>query len=286
MEAPAATELPGAPPTECQSGARTPARAESSRKRWIQVSDLNWWIVILLYTLGAIVSAGTFYTSTLAEHGNAVYLYSVLNEFSGYYTHCALLPLIVLVFGRFPIHRANWLWTVPVLLLASVAIGAVHTSMMFLSRRVIYALLGLGVYDYGQLGYRFLMEYHKQFINFWSIYVVLRFLAHYRDSREREREAAALQLKTSELQKQLAQVELQALRSQLNPHFLFNTLNMVSSVLYEDVARADQMLASLSQMLRMSLEKDVAPRVPVRRELEFVQCAARHLSRGSFEASG
>jgi LytS/YehU family sensor histidine kinase len=98
-------------------------------------------------------------------------------------------------------------------------------------------------------------------------------MAHYRESREQERRAAALELKTSELQRELAQVQLQALRSQLNPHFLFNTLNMVSSVMYEDVDRADHMLSALSRMLRMSLEKDLATSVSLRRELEFVRCA-------------
>jgi LytS/YehU family sensor histidine kinase len=80
-------------------------------------------------------------------------------------------------------------------------------------------------------------------------------------------------LKTSELQRQLAQAQLEGLRSQLNPHFLFNTLNMISSVMYEDVERADQMIAALSRMLRMSLEEKVKPQVPLRRELEFVKSA-------------
>jgi len=244
-----------------------------ARRFWIELRDLNWWVVLLLYTLGALISASTFYTTELAEHRYIPYAYPLLTEFTGYYAQMALLPLVILGFGRFPICRANWFWTVPLLLVFSMVLGVIHTELMFGSRRALYALLGLGTYDYGQMGYRFLMEYHKQFLHFWGVYVLLRFVAHYRESREREREAAALQLKTSELQKELAQAQIQALRSQLNPHFLFNTLHMISSVMYEDLGRADQMLGTLGRMLRMSLEENADARVPVRRELEFVQCA-------------
>ncbi len=257
-------------------------QSAKGRRYWIEISDLNWWIVLLLYTLGAVISAGTFYTAELAEHRHIPYFFPLLTEFTGYYTQLLLLPLIILGFGRFPIKRTNWYWTIPLQLGFSIVFGAIHTCLMFLSRQFLYHVLGLGPYDYGEMAYRFLMEYHKQFLHFWGIYVVLQFVAHYRLGREREQQAAALELRAAELQKQLAQAQLQTLRTQLNPHFLFNTLNMISSVMYTDVNRADQMIACLSRMLRMSLEENVGARVPVRRELEFVNCAVE-LVRARFE---
>ena len=194
-------------------------------------------------------------------------------EMTGHYTLFALVPLIVLGFSWLPIRRTNWFWAVPAHLLISVVLGATHTVLMLLSRPAIYGLFGMGHYGFGQTGYRFLMEYHKQFLHYWLFYIVLRAIAYYRQARERERAASALELKTSELQRQLDQARLLALTSQLNPHFLFNTLNMVSSVMYEDVDRADHMLAALSRMLRMSLDETVGPQVPLRRELEFVNSA-------------
>lgn len=242
-------------------------------RRWIEFSDLNWPLVFLLYTVLALISAGTVFTSDLAGGSHRPYYYPLLWEVTGYWTAFALLPLIILGFSRLPITKSNWLWTVSVHVLISMIFGITHTSLMLVTRRALYDLLGMGHYDYGHFGYRLVMEYHKQFLNYWLIYAVLRGLSFYRQILEQERAAAALELKTSELQRQLAQVQLQGLRSQLNPHFLFNTLNMISSVMYEDVARADQMIASLSRMLRMSLEEDVKPQIPLRRELEFVNSA-------------
>ncbi|HEY5909408.1 MAG TPA: hypothetical protein VJA21_02260 [Verrucomicrobiae bacterium] len=108
---------------------------ERARRRWIELSDLNWRIVLLLYTLGAFISAGTTYTAVLAEGGNLPYFYPLVWELTGYFTHLALLPLIILGFGRFPIRRTNWFWTVPLLMFFSAALGASHTLMMLLSRR-------------------------------------------------------------------------------------------------------------------------------------------------------
>jgi two-component system, LytTR family, sensor kinase len=243
-------------------------------RRWILVSDLNWPLMFLIYTVAGLIDTDTVFTAHLAERrGVLPYYYPLIWEMTGHYTSFALFPLIVLGFSRLPIHRRNMFWALPAHLVISFGFGATHTILMLLSRHAIYYFFGLGTYDNGQLGYRFLMEYHKQFILYWILYAILRAVAYYRQSRERERAAAALELKTSELKRQLAQAQLQALRSQLNPHFLFNTLNMVSSVMYEDVDRADHMLAALSRMLRMSLDEHVGPEVLLRRELEFVNSA-------------
>jgi LytS/YehU family sensor histidine kinase len=73
------------------------------------------------------------------------------------------------------------------------------------------------------------------------------------------------------LEKSLAQAQLHNLRLQLQPHFLFNTLNTISAVMYEDVATADRMLARLSDLLRMSLEQGAQQEVTLERELEFLR---------------
>ena len=89
-------------------------------------------------------------------------------------------------------------------------------------------------------------------------------LDYYRKYRERERRA--LQLET-----RLAQAQLDALRMQLQPHFLFNTLNSISVLMAEDVKAARRMLTRLSDLLRKSLENEGAHEVSLRDELEFLE---------------
>jgi len=74
-----------------------------------------------------------------------------------------------------------------------------------------------------------------------------------------------------ELHRALAQSELQALRAQLHPHFLFNTLQGVSTLIDTDRATAQKMLLTLAALLRTALEHGSADLVPVREELNFVE---------------
>jgi LytS/YehU family sensor histidine kinase len=97
------------------------------------------------------------------------------------------------------------------------------------------------------------------------ILVVLRGMEsrrHLRDER----------LRRTQLETQLAQAQLQALRMQLQPHFLFNTLNAISALALSNPSQARLMIARLSDFLRLTLEERHAPQVPLSRELQFLEC--------------
>ncbi|MCY1062414.1 histidine kinase [Nannocystis sp. SCPEA4] len=92
-------------------------------------------------------------------------------------------------------------------------------------------------------------------------------LAFRRDAEARARRAAALEAA-------LARAELDRLRMQLHPHFLFNTLHAVSALMTSDVAGARRMIAGLSELLRVSLDDDDDD-VPLARELEILNLYLR-----------
>jgi len=77
---------------------------------------------------------------------------------------------------------------------------------------------------------------------------------------------------TSQLQARLAEAELAALKMQLQPHFLFNTLNAVSVLMTENVEKANQMLVRLSELLRLTLESSGRQQVSLKQELEYLEC--------------
>jgi len=85
----------------------------------------------------------------------------------------------------------------------------------------------------------------------------------YQRYREREVQAA-------ELQRELVEARLEALRMQLNPHFLFNTLNTISALIHDDPESADRMVVRLSEMLRLSLDQSKPQQVPLSEEIAFL----------------
>jgi signal transduction histidine kinase len=79
------------------------------------------------------------------------------------------------------------------------------------------------------------------------------------------------QLMQERLQARLARAELHALKMQLQPHFLFNTLHTISNLASIDTNKAQRMIARLSELLRLSLDHVSSEAVPVRRELDFLK---------------
>jgi two-component system LytT family sensor kinase len=86
---------------------------------------------------------------------------------------------------------------------------------------------------------------------------------YYRESQQRA-------LETAQLQTKLVEAQLQALQSQLHPHFLFNTLHAISALMHRDVNAADRMLVQLSDLLRMTLNSVARPEVQLHEEMDFL----------------
>lgn len=111
----------------------------------------------------------------------------------------------------------------------------------------------------------FVFNFYFAQLTYWVILAVLRGM----DSRRHLRDE---RLRNAQLETQLAQSQLHALRMQLQPHFLFNTLNAISALALAEPRRARRMIARLSDLLRLTLEERHSSLVPLSHELEFVRC--------------
>src|SRR6185295_5858569 len=80
------------------------------------------------------------------------------------------------------------------------------------------------------------------------------------------------QLRALKLEAQLSQAQLQALKMQLHPHFLFNTLHSISALLNKDVEAARKMITRLGDFLRLTLENSGSQEVTLQQEMEFLRC--------------
>jgi sensor histidine kinase YesM len=106
--------------------------------------------------------------------------------------------------------------------------------------------------------------FHLDVICYWAVFAVNYAIDYYRRYREEE-------LRSTRLEAKFAQTQLQMLKMQLHPHFLFNTLNAVSVLMTRDVRAAKKMLLSLSDLLRKSLEEAEAEEISLEQELEFLR---------------
>ena len=95
--------------------------------------------------------------------------------------------------------------------------------------------------------------------------------SYYFQQKEQQEEAERLEERAEALEAQLTEARLKALRMQLNPHFLFNTLHAVSTLVDRDPAGVRRMIARLSELLRHVLDEEAPQEVPLSEELDFLE---------------
>jgi two-component system, LytTR family, sensor kinase len=180
------------------------------------------------------------------------------------------LPFVLLIAERFPLTRATWKRALAVHSASAVLFAlAVLALGSWLSDYVLHDGFPLGYIQNLKrlLGLYFILDvgYYCTFVaGFWAV-------DYQRKYRLQERAASDLALKASRLEGSLARANLETLRMQLNPHFLFNTLNAISVLaLKGERHNVVRMLTRLSDLLRLALE-NAQQLVPLAEELAFLE---------------
>jgi two-component system LytT family sensor kinase len=191
---------------------------------------------------------------------------------TGVYIWAFLTPVILWAGRRFPIERRNWLRRTALHLLFGVGFSIVQLALesAILSRVGVFPSIMKGFLD--TFLFLLVIGFHSGIVTYLTVIGAQSGFRYYRRYLEREQQALRLELRASELQSQLMRAQLGALKMQLQPHFLFNTLNAIMALVRQQKGeQAEEMLARLSDLLRCVLEDVEAQEVPLRRELEYLQ---------------
>lgn len=166
-----------------------------------------------------------------------------------------LTPLVFWLERTIPLNRAHWRRHLPLLVGAGLVICYCSSAMTV----VVYALLQFALRETvsvphpwwrlpdGEYGFQIAL-YFVALLAAWIIRTLM-------ESQESERRAAQLALEKSEIEASLRKSELEMLRMRLNPHFLFNSLQNISTLARQNPDAASQMLARLGDVLRAALRK-------------------------------
>jgi two-component system LytT family sensor kinase len=187
----------------------------------------------------------------------------LLEHLAVWYPVALLAPGIIWFAERYQFERGRWARR---LLMHLGLIAAFHLTQTIIS------VFLLRMLEWSEPGWTFSAMIRQRLfarvlvnlIIYWAIVGAGYAFDYYRRFREQE-------LQSSQLEAQLAQAQLQALRMQLQPHFLFNTLHAISALMDDDVKAARQMIARLSELLRLTLDSAGRQEVTLRQELEVVE---------------
>lgn len=175
-----------------------------------------------------------------------------------------LTPGMLLLARRFPFRKSDWLRPLVVHVFAAALSSSLALVVYICVRKLLVwndPMVRAPVTSFKQL---LVGEFHTGIIIYGTVIGINYALDYYHKYRERELQAA-------QLASQLAQAQLDALRKQLQPHFLFNTLNTVAILIDEDTQAAREMLVRLSDLLRATLDRTRSHEVTLRQELEFIE---------------
>jgi two-component system, LytTR family, sensor kinase len=233
-------------------------------------STPKWRKAILLFgvwTLVGLVFTALRYASLTIENMHFALQDALRQNLVQFYLWGALSPLIFRFSHRFPIEfrplrLRNLLLHIPtILLFAGIHQGMFLAILWFLNPRIDGDLVSIAEF------YRrfFAWGIDQDLIVASLIVIAAHAFIYYQDFRAGE-------MQRSELKAQLAQAQLQTLKMQLHPHFLFNTLHSISSLVLEDPPRANSMIARLGDFLRLTLEHSNEQMVTLKQEIEFLRC--------------
>lgn len=216
------------------------------------------------FSLAGVISALPFWYFAM-KHGKFdspyIIIFQVLSE---WYLWIIFIPLIYWIFKTFPIRVQS--------LFKDITINFLFSLVIVLAKTLLDEFLEIHFWDPNPKQKPFLDIMFRTFfspktfvllLTYWLIMMFIYIIQYYKELQERK-------LVSSQLQAQLTQAHLSALKMQIQPHFLFNTLNSIMSLMRKDVKAAEEMVINLSDILRYTLKTTDIQEVTLQQEIDFL----------------
>lgn len=222
-----------------------------------------WLLVLAAWTVPGLVSTAAFYIARVDQDQSLTLLQAATWMFPFWYLWAAFTPLVIWLARRLPLEGSHRWRNAGAHLILSAVFAYLHLALgLLLIRRLLPGPFERGYWE--ALPYYVRLYFEFDIVVYGAIVGASYAYEYYRRSR---RDA----LRAAELEVRLAHAHLQALKMQLQPHFLFNTLHTVSSLMDVDVKAARRMLARLGDLLRLTLDTQGIQEVPLEQELGYLE---------------
>jgi hypothetical protein len=230
--------------TSSEAAARNPTVA---RRLWLVG---GWLLAVLLF-------AGLWYAYDAGHQVSDPFI-----DYLGWscYMWGVLTPIAIWLARRLPIDSRTWARAIPLHVAASILLAFIQLTLESAAEW----LRSRGGWPFAAVLRHYLTQHAQISIaSYWLLIAATQIYRLFDQGRKRE-------LRAAQLEARLAEAQLEALRGQLQPHFLFNTLQAAVTLIRDDPEGAEDVLLQLSELLRASLDKLHVQEIPLRREIELL----------------
>ncbi|MGB8509384.1 MAG: histidine kinase [Pyrinomonadaceae bacterium] len=234
-------------------------------KRLWERRGVRWAVVFGVWTMLAVFFTGQLYYTYVLTDKPMSWRAAASEQFLYPYLWAVGTIIVLRLASRFPLEGKGW----PRHLLLHLLFATIFAVVISGAFQMLYHFLFVNsaAKPYSPVAtLRWIIFNSSENYGIYGLVLLLNHaFRYYKRFREGE-------LKASQLEAQLSHAQLQALKMQLHPHFLFNTLHSISALVHADPDAADRMIARLGDFLRLTLENAGAQEVTLQRELEFLKC--------------
>ena len=225
----------------------------------------RWLLILGAWTVVGIYFAGENYSYTAYLERPIEWWRLAVWWLTHFYIWAALTPAVLFLVRRFPLERMHRKRNFGIHLLGSLLVSALQSAVWIpVAPLVQLRPMRPNMSTWEVYKSYVVTDLHFNILAYWAILGIWHAVDYYRRSREH-------QLAVAQLERSLTQARLEALRMQLQPHFLFNTLHGISALMHRDPEAANNLIVRLSDLLRLTLEHTGAQEIPLKRELEFLE---------------
>jgi two-component system, LytTR family, sensor kinase len=221
------------------------------------------WIFAVATLLGVFSTLQSYRLSTLTikEPIDVDLARTLVLNLAYWYAPAGLTSAIFRLAYRFPFESARWMRSLAVHAGAAGTFSIVHMLCMVAVRSLLWPAMPINASVVQRI---YLMNLDWALMTYSTIVGLSFALGYYRESQRRALIAAQLETR-------LVEAQLRTLEAELHPHFLFNTLHAISSLVHSSPDAADRMISRLSDLLRITFDRSGAARIPLKEEVEFLQ---------------
>lgn len=234
-------------------------------KPWWQRTWGRWALILGIWTFVGLVFTLQYYFTTYRSEKPTPFVEALYVQMTWSYLFALATPLVLWAATKLPMDRNSWVRSSLLHLPLCVALSVSLTALGFVLMWLNFGWSAERPFSFERMG-RFIVGNFSEAIGMYLLIALTAYaFSYYRRFQQGE-------LNRLHLEAQLSQSQLQALKMQLHPHFLFNTLHSISALLHKDPELARKMIARLGDFLRLTLENSGTQEVTLLQEMEFLKC--------------